>query len=145
MMQIESPAFEAYQTIPQKYTCMGEDISPPFNIKDVPQNSKSLVFIMEDPDAPHGIFVHWVAWNVSTKMVKIEENFSPPGRGRNDFGETDYRGPCPPKGKPHRYFFKLYALDDALDLPAGSSKDQVEKAMNKHILDKTEIIGIFQR
>jgi len=78
-------------------------------------------------------------------MVKIEENFSPPGRGRNDFGETDYRGPCPPKGKPHRYFFKLYALDDSLDLPAGSSKDQVEKAMHKHILDKTEIIGIFQR
>lgn len=144
-MHIESPAFEAHQTIPKKFTCEGEDTSPPLTIQDVPKGTKSLALIVDDPDAPSGVFVHWLIWNMDPISLQIVEGQSFPSQGRNDFGELDYRGPCPPKGKPHRYFFKLYALDTKLDLPAGSSKKQLEETMEGHIIGKAELIGKYQR
>ncbi len=143
-MHIESPAFEANQTIPKKFTCDGEDLSPPLNIQNIPQGAKSLVLIVEDPDAPRGIFVHWLAWNIDPSSTQLSEGTMPPSQGRNDFGELDYRGPCPPSGE-HRYFFKLYALDTKLDLPAGSNKQQLENAMKGHILGKAELMGLYHR
>jgi Raf kinase inhibitor-like YbhB/YbcL family protein len=144
-MHLESPAFEAHQTIPQKFTCDGEDVSPALNIQDIPKGTQSLVLIVDDPDAPHGVFVHWLAWNIEPTLKNFPEGMSPPSQGRNGFGELDYRGPCPPKGNPHRYFFKLYALDNKLNLPAGSSKRQLEDAIKGHILGKAELVGLYQR
>lgn len=143
-MQIESPAFEANQIIPKKFTCDGEDLSPPLNIQDIPKGAKSLVLIVDDPDAPRGTFTHWLAWNIDPSSSSLPEGASVPSQGRNDFGELDYRGPCPPKGE-HRYFFKLYALDTKLDLASGSSKKQLEDAMKGHIIGKAELIGLYQR
>lgn len=143
-MQIESPAFEAHQTIPKKFTCEGEDVSPPLIIQDLPKGTKSLVLIVDDPDAPRGVFVHWLAWNIEPSQ-QLPEGATPPSQGRNDFGELDYRGPCPPKGNPHRYFFKLYALDIKLNLQAGSNKRQLEDAIKGHILGQAELIGLYQR
>lgn len=144
-MLLESPAFEAEQTIPKKFTCDGEDVSPPLMIQDVPNGAKSLVLIVDDPDAPKGTFVHWLAWNLDPASEEVIEGFAPPVQGRNDFGELDYRGPCPPKGSPHRYFFKLYALDAKLNLASGSSKKQLVDAMKGHILGQAELIGLYQR
>lgn len=144
-MHIESPAFEAQQLIPKKFTCEGEDVSPPLIIQDVPKGTKSLVLIVDDPDAPRGVFVHWLAWNIEPSSQQLAEGATPPSQGRNDFGELDYKGPCPPLGKPHRYFFKLYALDVKLNLPAGSNKKQLEDSMKGHILGHAELIGLYQR
>lgn len=144
-MLIESPAFEAHQPIPKKFTCEGEDVSPPLVIQEIPKGAKSLVLIVDDPDAPRGVWVHWLAWNIDPSTGKFDEGSSVPMQGRNDFGELDYRGPCPPKGNPHRYFFKLYALDAKLNLPAGSDKKQLEDAMKVHILGHAELVGTYQR
>ncbi len=144
-MLIESPAFEAHQPIPKKFTCEGEDVSPPLVIQDLPKGTKSLVLIVDDPDAPHGVFVHWLAWNIETTSLHLVEGVNLPSQGRNDFGELDYRGPCPPKGNPHRYFFKLYALDTSLQLASGSNKKQLEESMKGHIIGQAELVGTYQR
>lgn len=143
-MHIESPAFEANQSIPKKFTCDGEDLSPPLNIQNVPKDTKSLVLIVEDPDAPRGTFVHWLAWNIDPSSSQLSEGAAVPSQGRNDFGELDYRGPCPPKGE-HRYFFKLYALDTKLELPSGSNKKELEEVMEGHVIGKAELMGLYQR
>ena len=145
-MKISSPTFEANQTIPSKYTCDGENINPPFQIFDVPAGAKSLVLISDDPDAPMGTWAHWTAWNISPEIKEIAENSAPIGavEGITSFGNKGYGGPCPPSGT-HRYFFKLYALDKALDLPPSAKASDIEKAMTGHILDKTELIGLYQR
>lgn len=145
-MKISSLAFSDSQIIPKQYTCDGENISPPLKFEDVPSNARSLVLIVDDPDAPGKTWVHWVLYNIDPKTEKIEENSSPSGAalGLSDFGELGYGGPCPPSGT-HRYFFKLYALNITLDLPAGPRKQDIEEAMKGHILEKSELIGHYAR
>lgn len=144
-MKIASTAFANEKTIPAEYTCDGEDLSPPLTITGVPGNAKSLALIMDDPDAPVGTFTHWVVWNISpqkTQFAKGEQlQFQ---QGKTDFGSTGYGGPCPPSGT-HRYFFKLYALDSMLDLKAGSTKKDLEKAMTAHIIEQASLIGKYSR
>lgn len=150
-MKIVSSAFASAQPIPQKYTCDGPDVSPALSWSDVPQGTKSFALIADDPDAPMGTWVHWVIFN-----LPAQTNFLPEGvaktdsaagaiQGRNDFGKVGYGGPCPPAGKPHRYFFKLYALDTTLALRAGAKKQDVEKAMQGHALGQAELMGTYQR
>lgn len=147
-MKISSPVFEHNQTIPVKYTCDGVDANPPLEISDIPEGTKSLALIVDDPDAPMGTWVHWTAWNISPGVKEIKENEIPSGatEGMTDFKKPGYGGPCPPKGHGvHRYFFKLYALDSELDLPAEADKEAIEKAMEGHVLAETRIIGLYRR
>lgn len=145
-MKIESPVFKNNQIIPSKYTCDGENVNPPLKFLDVPETAKSLVLIVDDPDAPRGTFVHWVVFNIDPKTKDIAENSAPAGamEGMTSFGKAGYGGPCPPSGT-HRYFFKLYALDIRLDLDKKATKQDVESVMEGHILDKAEIIGLYKR
>lgn len=150
-MLIES-VFESQQSIPAKYTGDGEDLSPPLRFLQVPSQAKSLVLIVDDPDAPRGTFDHWIVWNIPPHVNQLSEGAPELERanpkvkqGINGFKETVYRGPAPPPGQPHRYIFKLYALDVLLSLPEGASKQQVEKAMKGHVLNQAELIGIYQR
>ncbi len=142
-MNLSSPAFEAQQEIPGKHTCDGEDVSPALEIADIPDAAKSLALIVDDPDAPAKTWVHWVVYDIAP-TARIEENSVPGTRGQNDFGKLAYGGPCPPSGR-HRYFFKLYALDAELGLDEGASKEQVEQAMEGHILDQAELVGTYSR
>lgn len=142
-MELRSSAFENNGHIPAKYTCQGEDVSPPLTIGDVPPSAESLALIVDDPDAPMGTWVHWVVYDMPV-LSRIDENSIPGKQGRNDFGKRDYGGPCPPSGT-HRYFFKIYALDQKLDLGEGISKKELEKSMEGHILDKAELIGSYKR
>ena len=144
-MKIESSAFENGQPIPRRYTCDGEDVSPPLVVNDIPNGCKSLVLTVDDPDAPVGVFDHWIVWNLHPSTNEIAEAQDLPHEGENGFGSVGYKGPCPPRGTPHRYFFKLYALDTQIDLENGSSKEQVEKKMRDHILDQCELMGTYQR
>jgi len=144
-MELSSPVFGHQEPIPTKYTCEGEDLSPPLAIAGVPEGAKSLVLIVEDPDAPRGTFDHWITWNLDPDTRVLAEGESPAHQGRNDFGSVGYRGPCPPPGKPHHYFFKLYALDTTLKLSEGSSKKDVLKAIEGHVLADVEIVGTYQR
>ena len=149
-MQLTSSVFEDQGLIPLKYTCDGENISPPLNISGVPSGAKSLVLIMEDPDVPKtirpdGMWDHWVVFNIPTEVNDITEGFNPPGvMGSNTRGDLSYGGPCPPD-REHRYFFKLYALDKILDLQVGASKADVEKAMEGYIIEKAELMGRYER
>lgn len=145
-MEIASPVFQHNGLIPQKYTCDSEDVNPPLNIMEVPTNAQSLVLIVDDPDAPSGDFVHWVVWNINPGILSIEENSVPEGgiQGTTDFGDVGWGGPCPPSGV-HHYYFKLYALDTKLDLPVSSKKADVEKAMQGHIIEQAELIGLYER
>ena len=129
--------------IPIKYTGKGEDINPKIDILNIPDNAESLVLIVDDPDAPVGTWVHWVVWNIPITN-NIKENSNPGVQGVNSWGRNDYGGPNPPSGT-HRYFFKLYALDNELDLPETSLKKDVEKAMKGHILDKAELVGLYSK
>jgi len=145
-MKIISPAFGNNQFIPSRYTCDGEDISPPLEIGDVPKEAKSLVLIVDDPDAPGGTFLHWLVFNIKPTVSLIKENEIPQGgvQGLNNFGKENYGGPCPPFGI-HRYFFKIYALDKKLNLEPGSSLKAVEKEMKGHILDQAQLIGLYKK
>ncbi|MHB8109007.1 MAG: YbhB/YbcL family Raf kinase inhibitor-like protein [Syntrophorhabdaceae bacterium] len=143
---LESSAFKNNGTIPNLYTCDGKDINPPLTIRNVPAGAKSLVLIVDDPDAPAGIWVHWVVWNIDPSIKEIPENSVPAGamQGRNDFKKTNYGGPCPPSGT-HRYFFKAYALDTTLNLKNNSTKQDVESAMKGHTLAESQVIGLYKR
>lgn len=145
-MKIQSPAFQHNENIPAKYTCDGEGINPPLQFLDVPGNAKSLVLISDDPDAPMGTWVHWTIWNIDTKITEIAENSVPADavEGTTSFGNVGYGGPCPPSGV-HRYFFKLYALDTVLDLPAGANIKELETAIQGHALGNAEFIGLYSR
>lgn len=145
-MQITSSAFTNNQKIPTKYTCDGEGINPPLQFSDIPENSKSLALICNDPDAPSGSFVHWLIFNISPKTNQIGEN-SPPEeaiQGLTSLGRPGYVGPCPPSGT-HRYIFSLYALDIMLEREANTDKSQLEQAMNDHIVEKKELTGLYSR
>ncbi len=146
-MKITSQAFKHNQFIPRKYTCDGEDINPPLSIEDIPENTKSLALIMDDPDAPiPGSFVHWTMWNIDPATTEIEEDSVPEkvSQGQTNFGRIGYGGPCPPSGE-HRYFFRLYALDKQLDLPQGASREDLDKAMQGSVLEQAELIGLYSR
>lgn len=145
-LALTSSAFTNQAAIPTKYTCDGEDINPPLAFQNVPQNTKSLALIVDDPDAPAKVWVHWVVFNIKPDTSQIAEGSLPPGSilGTTDFGKTGWGGPCPPSGQ-HRYFFKLYALDAPLDLQQGASKEQVEAAMQGHIIEQAELVGLYQR
>ncbi|OGG09802.1 hypothetical protein A2781_05075 [Candidatus Gottesmanbacteria bacterium RIFCSPHIGHO2_01_FULL_42_27] len=145
-MKITSSAFSHNQNIPSKYTCDGGNISPPLSIGEVPATAKSLVLIVDDPDAPGGDFSHWLVWNIDLQIEEIGEGGVLAGSvsGTNDFGKTGYGGPCPPGGT-HRYFFKIYALDTTLDIPAKSEKQELLNAISPHILDQGELIGLYGR
>lgn len=145
-MKISSSAFSLNGSIPPKYTCDGADVNPPLTIENVPTDAKSLVLIMDDPDAPGGMWVHWVVWNIDPATKEIKENSVPSGasQGMTDFRKQKYGGPCPPSGV-HRYFFKLYALSSTLTLDPPSGKVAVEQAMKGSILAQTELIGLYTR
>ncbi len=145
-MKLTSTAFQHQQRIPAKYTCDGQDINPPLHIAEAPPAAQSLALIMDDPDAPRGTWVHWLVWNMDPKTSEIPEKSVPAGaaQGMTDFHRPSYGGPCPPSGT-HRYFFKLYALDTKLNLPAKTDKNALEKAMEKHILARTELVGLYSR
>ena len=145
-LAISSPAFTNNSVIPSRYTCDGEDSNPPLEISGVPEGAKSLALIVDDPDAPSHDFVHWVMWNISSNTREIAENMVPQGaaEGMTDFGKTGFGGPCPRSGT-HRYYFKLYALDTTFDLPASTSKKELEAAMRGHILDDSELLGLYTR
>ena len=145
-MKISSSAFANNSFIPSKYTCDGQDINPSLKIENVPAEAKSLVLIVDDPDAPMGTWVHWTVWNINPETTEILENSLPKEavEGMTDFGKPGYGGPCPPSGT-HRYFFKIYALDRILALEKGSSLEKLEEEMKDHILDKAQLIGFYQR
>lgn len=142
-MNIISPAFTHNTMIPKKYTCQGKDISPPLTISDIPEGTVSLALIIDDPDAPMRTWDHWIIWNIKPTR-EIKEDSTPGTQGKNSWGRQDYGGPCPPSGT-HRYFFKLYAIDTEMDLPAGATKGDLEKAMKGHILEQAELIGLYQK
>ncbi|MGA3267086.1 MAG: YbhB/YbcL family Raf kinase inhibitor-like protein [Verrucomicrobiota bacterium] len=150
-LQLSSTAFADGQAIPAKYTCDGSDISPPLQWTNAPANTKSFALIADDPDAPVGTWVHWVIFDLPAGTGALPENMakSPTTgnakQGLNDFKRLGYGGPCPPPGKPHRYFFKLYALDTLLDLKPGSSKNDLLKAMTGHLLAQGQLMGTYGR
>jgi Raf kinase inhibitor-like YbhB/YbcL family protein len=142
---IKSAAFKHNELIPSEYTCDGSDFNPPFEIENTPKETRSLVLIMDDPDAPAGVWDHWIKWNIPTTVKVIEEGVEPEGiSGTGTSGNSDYHGPCPPSGT-HRYIFKVYALDTLLNLSPGASKKEVEKTMEGHILQEARLIGLYKR
>lgn len=145
-MKITSTAFQAGGNIPSRFTCDGQDSNPGLRLEGAPAEAKSLVLIVEDPDAPSGLFTHWLAWNLDPKTAVIEENGPPSGsvEGKNDFGKSGYGGPCPPSGT-HRYFFKVFALDRKLDLAAGANRKQLDADMRGHVLAQAELMGRYLR
>jgi Raf kinase inhibitor-like YbhB/YbcL family protein len=150
--ELTSTAFSAGETIPKKFTCEGPDVSPRLSWGDPPAKTQSFALVMDDPDAPAGTWVHWVLYDVLADAKELPESVpkqeqlsNGAWQGRNDFGKIGYGGPCPPPGKPHRYFFKLYALDSKLGLKAGATKADLERAMKGHILAQAELIGKYGR
>lgn len=141
-----SSAFTDGGAIPKKHTCDGEDVSPALSWSGIPEGTKSLALIMDDPDAPAGTWVHWVLYDLPPDLSGLPEGTQGLGvEGMTSFREPGYGGPCPPRGKPHRYFFKLYALDKILGLKAGASKGDLEKAMQGHILAQGQLMGTYGR
>jgi len=150
-IQVTSPAFSEGGSIPSKYTCDGPNISPPLKWASIPDGTKSIALIVDDPDAPRGDWVHWVAYDMPSGVKELPERVPPErmlgngGRqGTNDFGKIGYGGPCPPSGT-HRYFFKVYALDKLLGLAPGATKAQLLKAMDTHVLAQGQLMGRYAR
>jgi Raf kinase inhibitor-like YbhB/YbcL family protein len=142
-MQLISPAFAANQMMAKKFSCQGADINPPLEIRNIPAVTQSLALIMDDLDSLTGNWVQWIAYDIPL-TDRIEENSNPGKQGINDFGDEQYSGPCPGY-EPHRYLFKLYALDTVLHLKKGADKEMLLSALQGHILDKAELIGIYER
>lgn len=151
-LSLSSPLFTEGSRIPAKYTCEGQDVSPPLVWGEPPQKTQGFTLIMDDPDAPVGVFTHWVLFNLPPDVRQLEEGVPAQEQlhngalqGRNDFGKIGYGGPCPPGGSAHRYRFTIYALDNTLDLAAGASKKQLLDAMEGHILAQGQLTGNYQR
>jgi hypothetical protein len=150
--ELTSTAFEQGEMIPRTYTCDAEDISPPLAWSDPPERTQSFALICEDPDAPKGTWSHWVLYNIPGDRRSLPEDvmrgaelFLGALQGENDFGDIEYGGPCPPPGKPHRYYFYLYALDDALDLEHGATREELLEAMRGYLLERAELMGRYER
>jgi Raf kinase inhibitor-like YbhB/YbcL family protein len=140
-----SSAFVAGAPIPAAYTCDGKNEPPPLTWSGAPPTTRAFALIVDDPDAPAGTWVHWVLYNLPADATGLPLGQASGVQGKNDFGKTGYGGPCPPPGKPHRYFFKLYALDGRLSLRPGATKVEVERAMQGHVLATAELIGTYAR
>jgi Raf kinase inhibitor-like YbhB/YbcL family protein len=146
-MILTSTAFGHNEQIPSDYTCDGKNYNPPLTFSKVPEDAQSLVLIVEDPDAvSKKPFTHWLIYNIPPATLQILKHEVPPNSmlGMTDFGKLEYGGPCPPSGR-HRYLFKLFALDTLLDLPKGSIKETVEKAMKNHVIESAELIGLYTK
>lgn len=143
VLKVSSTRFDHNGHIPAQYTCDGDDVNPPLDIEDIPGEARCLALIVDDPDAPSGVWVHWVTWNIPVTH-HLKENSAPGMQGMNDFQKHRYNGPCPPSGT-HRYFFKVYALNKTLDLPVSSDKQDLEKAMSDSIIAFGELIGLYRR
>lgn len=145
-MRLESSAFNYGESIPKTYTCDGQNINPPLSILDVPQEAKSLALIVDDPDAPGGTWVHWLVYNIDPKISELAEESVPIGgiEAITSFDKPGYGGPCPPD-KEHRYFFKLYALDTTLLADKITDKKDLENTMEGHILEMSELLGVYDR
>ena len=144
-MKVTSSAFSDGQTIPAKYTCDGSDVIPPLDFDDVPPRAVTLALIMDDPDAPMGTWDHWVIWNMPPQQRHVAEGKVPQGIvGRNSWKKNAWGGPCPPD-REHRYFFKVYALDRQLDIPPNSTKKDLERAMEGHIIEEAQLMGRYDR
>lgn len=150
--EISSPAFQDGERIPDRHTCVGEDLSPPLRWEGAPEGTQSFALITEDPDAPGGTFVHWVLYNLPAAITELPEGVPRDKRlesgalqGVNDFRVVGYRGPCPPPGRPHRYYFILRALDAALDLGPGVTKGRLETAMQGRVLAEAKLMGTYGR
>jgi Raf kinase inhibitor-like YbhB/YbcL family protein len=151
VIKVKSAVFDEGEPIPTRYTCSGVDVSPPLKWDPLPENTESVALICEDPDAPGGIWTHWVLFNLPRDTMGLSEHVM--GReildngaiqGMNDFGRVGYGGPCPP-GETHRYFYKVYALDVKLDLPPRSTRTELLEAMDGHVLDQGQIMGYYTR
>jgi Raf kinase inhibitor-like YbhB/YbcL family protein len=149
---LNSTAFANGGGISRKYTCDSADLSPALSWEGAPAGTHSLALIVDDPDAPVATWTHWIIWNISAQATALPEGAPKVAvlddgarQGLNDFKRIGYGGPCPPPGKPHRYFFKLYALDAALDLKAGVKRSELELAMKGHVLSETELMGTYRR
>lgn len=151
-LRLQSSAFADGESIPETYTCDGEDQSPPLSWAVPPAETQSLTLIVDDPDAPAGTWVHWVLFNLPATTISLPQDVPADNsvldgavHGANSWKQTGYGGPCPPKGSTHRYFFKLYALDTTLDLNPGASKPDLEDAMTGHILAEGQLVGRYGR
>jgi Raf kinase inhibitor-like YbhB/YbcL family protein len=145
-MTITSEAVMADGTVAEAYTCDGANISPPLTFSDIPDGTQSLALIVDDPDAPGGIFTHWLYFDMSPATLQIVENSKPMTgtAGINSFGTLDYAGPCPPAGT-HRYFFKLYALDAMLELPEGVSREELLQSVEQHTIEQAGLVGTYAK
>jgi Raf kinase inhibitor-like YbhB/YbcL family protein len=145
-MNLISPDFSEGAHIPERFTCDGDDVSPTLRIDGVPEGTKSLLLIVDDPDAPRGTFTHWLIWNLPPDVTEISAEPIPSKGvpGTNDFGTNEYGGPCPPSGV-HRYYFKVYALDTTLELSAKSKRKAVNAAMEGHIVEEASLMGRYER
>ena len=145
-LTISSPAFGENEKIPVRYSCKGDNVNPELHFEDVPEGTRSLVLIVDDPDAPGGIFDHWIVFDIPPETSVLAENSIPKDaiQGVNGFGDIGYGGPCPPSGT-HRYRFKLYAVDTTIELPEGSTKDDVLEAIDGHVLEDDMLTGLFSK
>jgi Raf kinase inhibitor-like YbhB/YbcL family protein len=143
-MKITSPSFQEGGSIPEKFSKNGQNVSPELRIEGVPAQAMSLALIVDDPDAPVGLFTHWLVWNIDPKITQIAEDRAPSGavHGKNDFGEIGYGGPQPPSGT-HRYYFKVFALDRRLDLKPGAKRREVDAAIKGHVIGQGELMGRY--
>lgn len=150
-LELKSSAFKNGETIPDKYTCQGEDISPPLEWSDMPDKTESFALICDDPDAPMGTWDHWLLYNIPGNKTSLKENIEPEkksgqmSQGLNSWDKIGWGGPCPPPGPAHRYFFRLYALDEALGLQPGLTKNELQEMIGEHILEQGELMGKYQR
>jgi hypothetical protein len=151
-MELKSTSFAQGAAIPRRHTCDGEDMSPPLEWGAAPAGTASFALICDDPDAPAGTWDHWLIWNIPGSAAGLPEGLPADGQladgarqGANGWRTVGYRGPCPPRGKPHRYFFRLYALDRLLDLPPGAGKPQLQQAVRGHVVDQAELMARYGR
>jgi hypothetical protein len=145
-IKVSSSAFQEGGTIPEKFSKNGQNVSPELRIEGAPAETKSLALIVDDPDAPVGLFTHWLVWNIDPKTTEIAEGSASSGavQGKNDFGEIGYGGPQPPSGT-HRYFFKVFALDRTLDLKPGAKRKEVDAAMKGHVISQGQLMGKYSK
>lgn len=145
-LTLTSSAFGHGDVIPRRHACDGEDVSPGLSWSDPPADARALVLVVDDPDAPGGVFTHWLAANIDARAGGLAEAQSPPVEGRNDFGTVGWRGPCPPRGHGmHRYVFRLHAVDAPLDVGFGSGRQEFDRALADHVLATAELVGTYQR
>ena len=145
-MKISSSAFQEGGTIPEKFSKNGQNVSPELRIEGVPSDAKALAIIVDDPDAPVGLFTHWMVWNIDPKTTEIAEGSAPNGatQGKNDFGEVGYGGPQPPSGT-HRYYFKVFALNSSLDLKPGAKRKDLDVALKGHVIAQAQLMGRYSK